>query len=196
MTQHLFSHLDSVDPSKFLDLDDATASDVLGGQAATASFLRDIGSPEDVLDDDQARAVRSAFAAVTDVTIADVDKKKSLLALKVPDEVRHLAGMLTKYDWDYVEQAKQIRGFIVAQLLEESQNPDARIRLRALKLLGDVTEVGAFTTRVEVTKTDANLDELQERLRAKLAALLPRTVEVQTVEVKNETQENPGKEDA
>ena len=42
--------------------------------------------------------------------------------------------MLALYDWDFVEQAKELRGFVVAKILEETSHPDARIRLRGNRL--------------------------------------------------------------
>ena len=76
--------------------------------------------------------------------------------------------MLTAYDWQFVEQAKELRGYAVAQILEETKHSDARIRLKALDMLGKVTEVALFTERVEVKKTDMSDDELETRIKDKL----------------------------
>jgi hypothetical protein len=76
--------------------------------------------------------------------------------------------MLTAYDWHFVEQAKEIRGYAVAQLVEETKHPDAKIRLRALELLGKVTEVALFTDRIEVKKSDLSDSELDSRIKEKL----------------------------
>ena len=111
-------------------------------------------------------------------------QKAALMELKIPEAVRHLTGMLTAYDWEFVNQAKEIRGYIVKSLLDETQSPDPKIRLKALQMLGNVTEVGAFTERIEITKKDASAEELTDRIRAKLAALLPKTIEVQDVSPK------------
>ena len=92
--------------------------------------------------------------------------------------------MLSAYDWEFVNQAKEIRGYIVKSLLDETQSPDPKIRLKALQMLGNVTEVGAFTERIEITKKDASAEELTDRIRAKLAALLPKVIEVQDVSPK------------
>jgi hypothetical protein len=46
--------------------------------------------------------------------------------------------MLTAYDWRFVQQAKELRGYAVAKLVEETANPNANIRLKALGLLGEV----------------------------------------------------------
>ena len=76
--------------------------------------------------------------------------------------------MLTAYDWHFVEQAKEIRGYAVAQLVEETKHPDAKIRLRALELLGKVTEVALFTDRVEVKNNALSDSELDSRIKEKL----------------------------
>jgi hypothetical protein len=76
--------------------------------------------------------------------------------------------MLTAYDWAFVEQAKELRGFAVAKILEEVKHPDARIRLKALDMLGKVTEVALFTERVEVKKTEMSDVELEARIKDKL----------------------------
>jgi len=76
--------------------------------------------------------------------------------------------MLTAYDWAFVEQAKELRGFAVAKILEEVKHPDARIRLKALDMLGKVTEVALFTERIEVKKTEMSDMELETRIKDKL----------------------------
>jgi hypothetical protein len=76
--------------------------------------------------------------------------------------------MLTAYDWAFVEQAKELRGYAVAQILKEVEHPDARVRLKALDMLGKVTEVALFTERVEVKKTEMSDVELEARIKDKL----------------------------
>lgn len=181
----ILEHLHDFDPREFMDIDAMDAITLLAAQANTAGdFLDEIGSPEHLLAEDQAGAARRAFASVTNTDVSAKEKKAAILTLRVPQAVKHLAGMLSQYDWDYVEQAKELRGYVVAQLLEESKHPDARIRLAALKALGSVTEVGAFTERIEVVKRDMTSTELEDRIRAKLKSLLPATVEIETVQIK------------
>ena len=188
MHASIFEHIVNLNPADFIDLEDACATDVLGGQANTASdFLTRMGSPEHLIDEVHASQVREVFGKVTTLDLSDKEKKASVLTLRVPEAVKHLAGMLTQYDWDYVEQAKELRGYVVAKVLEESKHPDAKIRLRALKMLGDITEVGVFTERIEITKKDVSANELEERIRAKLSSLLPKVIEVETVLPKSST---------
>jgi hypothetical protein len=76
--------------------------------------------------------------------------------------------MLTAYDWEFVNQAKELRGYTVAKLVEETQNPNASIRLKALGLLGKVTEIGLFTDKIEVQKEALTDTELEQRIKEKL----------------------------
>jgi hypothetical protein len=82
--------------------------------------------------------------------------------------VQHLVGMLSAYDWEFMEQAKELRGYAVSQILEETKHPDAKIRLKALDMLGKVTEVALFTERVEVRKTQLSDSDLDAKIKEKL----------------------------
>jgi len=183
MPTQMFEHLTTLDAGDFVDLREMSSTDTLDAQAGTADFLSKFGSNPLLLTEDGAQRARDAFAAVTNTAVSEEEKKKAILALKVPAAVKHLAGMLSQYDWDYVEQAKELRGYVVAKLLEETKNPDPRIRLKSLELVGKLTEVGSFTERIEVTTKTESTDELQDRIRSKLATLLPKVVEVQDAEI-------------
>lgn len=178
----ILEHIAALDAADFIDLDEASTSDVLAGQASTADFLASLGVPSHVLADDHAQAARNAFASVTNPAESEAEKKKALLALRVPSAVRHLAGMLSQYDWQYIEQASEIRGYVVAGILKETTSPDAKIRLKSLELLGKLTGVDSFTTRVEITHKDETVDELERRVRERLAKYAAaRTVDAETV---------------
>ena len=186
-TPSILSHLMSPD---FVGLDGASLEDLLDSQATTAAAvtgllhaapgpegssgsLIDFNANAEVLTSLDAQAARAAFAAVTSPEAPIRDQKAAVLALRVPPAVKHLAGMLSQYDWAFVEQAKEIRGYVVAQLLEETKNPDAKVRLKALELTGKLSEIGSFMERVTITKVDASAEELTTRIRDRLAKLLP-----------------------
>lgn len=166
---------------EFEDAYSAPVERLVAAQASTADLLLQLGSPEHLIEEDEKRLARQAFAATTNPNTSESDTRAAILKMRTPQAVRHLAGMLSQFDWEYVEQAKELRGYVVAGLLEETKHPDAKIRLKSLELIGKLTEVGSFTERIQVTKIDATTDELTERLRAKLTSLLPKTVEVETV---------------
>jgi hypothetical protein len=56
----------------------------------------------------------------------------------------------------------------VTKIAKETEHPDARIRLKALELLGKVTEVALFTDRVEVKKTEISDEDLDAQIKKKL----------------------------
>lgn len=163
----------------FIPLEKASAEAVLNAQVATADLFAELGVPSDAEIDArlQKQEAREAFQTiVVDTDATDEKQKFALTRIKVPEAVQHLVGMLTEYDWEFIEQAKGIRGMIVARLLEETKHPDARIRLKALQMLGNVTEVKLFTERVEVKRIDATEEELNARLQERLQKFLNPTV--------------------
>jgi len=81
-------------------------------------------------------------------------------------------GILTEFGHSVVESATQVRHLVTNKLIEETENPDPRVRIRALELLGKISDVGLFTEKAEVTITHKTTDELRESLRAKLAKLV------------------------
>lgn len=153
-------------------LTEASDAEILAAQLTTTEWLERVGAPN--LSETQRAVARidaqNAFAALTapasDVTPAVTSK---LLSIKTPVAVRHLVGMLTAYDWEFVEQAKELRGYAVAKIVEETKHPDAKIRLRALDMLGKVTEVALFTERIEVKRTELSDHELDAKIKEKLA---------------------------
>jgi hypothetical protein len=90
----------------------------------------------------------------------------------------------------------------VANIVKEVQHPDARIRLKALELLGKVTEVALFTDRVQIKNEDVTDEELDARIKEKLGRYMGAVdvVDVEEIEVKTrvvgqEAKEAPEKTD-
>ena len=153
----------------FKPLDKAGADEVLAAQVATADWLQELGvdTDDEIIEQLETATAREAFHSV--VTAApDKEQKQKLVQLKTPEAVRHITGMLTAYDWEFVQQAKELRGYTVAKLVEETQSSNANIRLKALGLLGKVTEVGLFTEKIEVKKVDSSDEEIEQRIKEKL----------------------------
>jgi hypothetical protein len=152
-------------PQKKLD-----ASDELDARFETAEFLDAIGAkPEDEITKEIAREAAAKSFEDFVKNVPDPAKRTQLQNLKTPESVKRVVGMLSSYDWQFVEESQRIRGFIVTKLLEEAEeHPDAKVRLRALELLGKVTDVGLFTERVEIKKTDISDADLDAQIKAKL----------------------------
>ena len=159
----MLEHLLEADPKNFVPTTGASPADELAARFETAKLL-----DEEVTLKAQEGVARNAFMALTANRSLE-EQKEALAALDVPDAVKELVGMLTAYDWMFVQQAQELRGYTVAKLVEESQHPDARIRLKALELIGKVTEVALFTERSEVKHTSLSDTELDEELKKRLA---------------------------
>jgi len=156
-------------PKASLPLDKASPEETLNAQVNTTAWLEKLGVDDDdkALKEANAKAAQKVFTALsTNTPVAET--KHQLTQIKTPEAVRHLVAMLSAYDWEFVEQAKNLRGMAVAKILEETNHPDARVRLKALDMLGRITEVALFTERVEVKKADMSDTEIDKKIKEKL----------------------------
>jgi hypothetical protein len=110
-------------------------------------------------EDDTEVAVPALLSPGTSAAPASVTLTHNIL-----DEFAHAA----------VDRALQIRHLVTNKLIIESDNPDPRVRLRALELLGKVSDVGLFSERSEVVITHQSSSELEDKLRSKLRNLMDR----------------------
>jgi hypothetical protein len=172
MLDHLIDFsppVDSYERKAVRGLDASSPEEILNAQVKTTEWLESMGvaSDQKALEQAQANAARKVFSALaTAQPVAET--KHQLTQLKTPEAVRHLVTMLSAYDWEFVEQAKELRGMAVAKILEETNHPDARIRLKALDMLGRVTEIGLFTERIEVKRADLSDNEIDQKIKDKL----------------------------
>jgi hypothetical protein len=175
-----------------LSFEKAEPAAIIDAKVKTAEWLKDLGlDDEEIENKAQAEAARKSFATIVSGQPV-VNTQQALANVKTPAAVQHLVGMLTAYDWAFVEQAKELRGFAVAKILEEVAHPDARIRLKALDMLGKVTEVALFTERVEVKKTEMSDIELESRIKDKLSKFMG---VIDVTDISEISEESP-KEDA
>jgi hypothetical protein len=174
----MFDHLIDYDPEvvaidnapPLVALKDVAPVDLVAAQQSASDWLESMGAPTAATADSTAAALQAQRAFTTiSKPLSTTEQRAALLKMNTPPAVRKLVGMLTAYDWAFVEQAKEIRGYAVSKILEEVEHPDARIRLRALELLGKVTEVALFTDRVEVKRTTVDDDEIDAKIKEKLA---------------------------
>ena len=189
---------DTASLEDFMSIDAVDTADLLSAQIATAQWLEELGAtPDDTVNiENQAYLARDAFKML--VSDQDTDEQKTkLLQLKTPAAVRHITGLLTAYDWEFVQMAKELRGYTVAKLFEETQSPNANIRLKALGLLGKVTEIGLFTDKIEIKKTDLTDEEIDRKLKEKLAKFMGVTdaEPIEDIEI-NESKDETERSDA
>lgn len=172
MFEHLIDFDPEVLPNRPRPVEAVRKADptaLLDAKINTANWLTKMGAVDSkelatALD---TKAAQETFANLVSASPEEITHT-ALAQVKTPAAVQHLVGMLTAYDWEFVNQAKELRGYAVAKLVEETQSPNANIRLKALGLLGRVTEIGLFTDKVEIQKESLTDTELEQRIKEKL----------------------------
>ena len=155
------------DAGLFIPLEKLNAAQTLDAQIHTTDWLKEItGNDDSILNKAQEQKAADAF---TSLTLDAPDAKNQLLSMQVPEEIRSTVAMVSTYQWKFLEQAESLRSMAVTKIIQETDHPDARIRLKALELLGKVTEVALFMDRVEVKHTEMSDEELTEKIREKLS---------------------------
>lgn len=131
-------------------------------------------------DREAAHKLVTAYAADPENTSKQVTTKRAAsLRPAVLQETRHI---LDEWSQKIVENSIEIRHLVVNKLVKESENPDPRVRIRALELLGKISDVGLFTEKHEVTITHQTTDDLKSKLRAKLSKLRTLAVDAEDVQ--------------
>ncbi len=134
---------------------------------ATVAMMGAYGQ-EATLDEEDAQVAQSLFSDHA------AQKRMDLGQLTQPGMVIKLGALLSEYDHEIIKDAQQIRTFVKNRLLEEAApEKPAGTRLKALDMLGKITEVGLFTDRSEVTIKMQPIENLEQQLHEKLQVLLP-----------------------
>ena len=121
-------------------------------------------------DKDVAAKLAVAYADNPEKTSKKATPKK--VATLTPASLILTDSILQEFGRSVVESSVQIRHLVANKLLLETDNPDPRVRIRALELLGKISDVGLFAEKSEVTITHQSTDDIKEKLRSKLAKLV------------------------
>jgi DNA-binding response OmpR family regulator len=99
-----------------------------------------------------------------------------------------LKGMLDEYDVEVVRNAAQVRNYVKMRLLMLTGSDKESTQLKALEMLGKMSDVGAFTERLEINVTHRTTEELQAELASKLSSYMDGIIDVEAkaIEVKEE----------
>ena len=135
----------------------------------TVRELSEHGLEVDTTIEDKAK-LALAYAENPEGASKKVTKKKA--ATLTPASIVMTRNILEEFGRSVAESAVQIRHMVTNKLVLETDNPDPRIRIRALELLGKISDVGLFADKSEVTITHQSTEDLRLRLRSKLAKLV------------------------
>ena len=99
-----------------------------------------------------------------------------------------LKGMLDEYDVEVVRNAAQVRNYVKMRLMMLTGSDKESTQLKALELLGKMSDVGAFAERMEINVTHRTTEELQTELASKLSAYMDNIIDVESksIEVSEE----------
>lgn len=129
----------------------------------------------------------------------EIDKEDELFAEKIikeeisiPTNYNFSAGtavklgaLLQEYDVQVAKSAAQLRTVSTNKLIEMLDDPDPKVRLKAIELIGKIADVGLFAERTEITINHKSTIELQQEL----AKLVSDYVDVETKLVTSDTEE-------
>ena len=96
--------------------------------------------------------------------------------------LNQISTLLTAYDKRIVEDPAQIRYYATNRLLELTDDPDVKIRIKALELLGKVADVGLFADRTEITIKDKTTRDLEQELEAYFSKYVQEVEPVEEIE--------------
>jgi len=85
-------------------------------------------------------------------------------AKTLPGTILKLEALLDHYDHEFLEVNRRIQNLVTNKLLEETENEDPKIRMRALELLGKRKGVQLFTDQIEVTIKQKPVEEIEKEL--------------------------------
>ena len=150
---------------------------------STVQYLQDNG-----LDDEDAEPTeadrKEAHALFMDSPVAEPE-------IRTPGKALMLRALLNEYDLDVVRNASQLRRYIQLKLLEMTDSKKENIQLKALEMLGKMTDVGAFADRIEVNVTHRTTEELETELASKLASYMGDIIDIESNELTDHTSYDP-----
>lgn len=140
----------------------------------TAELLKaEAGQNIDLSEDSVNELEKEIVASLAEGYAADPEKASKALSAKrtaqmSPASMVMVSKILGEFGNLVVNNSVEIRNLVTNKLLIETENEDPKVRIRALELLGKISDVGLFSEKHEYTVTHRTSDELRESLREKL----------------------------
>ena len=134
-------------------------------RARTVKLISDLtGKPLDPTEENRAQAHELMEQVVANKTSPDLTQ--------YPNEtLAYLGGMVAMYSGMVVRDLADLKLYVVNKLLQESEHPDGKVRMQAIKALGEIDGVDAFKKRTEVTVKMQSIEEVENELAETLSKL-------------------------
>ncbi len=136
---------------------------------ATIREIVELGGEVEVTQQDR----QEARAAVADDKPVKITEKNA-------GQLVHLEAILSEYDRDLLNVTTRLRSFVTNKLLLETVDEDPKIRIKALELLGKITNVGLFSERIDINVTHRTIEQVDQELDQMLEKYLGDVEEVET----------------
>ena len=85
-----------------------------------------------------------------------------------PGTILKLEALLSHYDHEFLGANRRIANYVTNRLLEETEDEDPKVRLKALELLGKRKGVNLFSEQMEITVKQRPTEELETELTSLL----------------------------
>tara|TARA_E500000331_G_C17233425_1_gene703692 strand:+ start:1328 stop:1927 length:600 start_codon:yes stop_codon:yes gene_type:complete len=139
---------------------------------ATALALEEHGADLTPNAEDRDVAAKLAISYAENPETTSIKTTNKRAATLTPASLVLTNNILQEFGQAVAESAVQVRHLVTNKLLLETENPDDRTRIRALELLGKISDVGLFSEKSEITVTHQSTDDLRAKLRGKLEKLV------------------------
>jgi len=138
----------------------------------TVEALAEQGLPIEISDADRTEA-RNLFAS----------SKAPAPRTTTPGAIIHLEALLSEWDQEVLDVGRRLRNYVTNKLIAETADPDPRVRLKSLELLGKVSNVGLFSERVDITVTHRTINDIEADLKKTLELFTGEVVDVDPLDV-------------
>lgn len=86
------------------------------------------------------------------------------VAPTTPGAAKALDKLLKRFDYTLANSTNKMRQYVLFKLFELAENEDPKLQIKAVEMLGKVSEIGLFTTKVEVAAADKPIGDLESEL--------------------------------
>ena len=133
----------------------------------TVQELAGLGLKVEVTEEDKTES-RRLFAA------SKAPAPKSV----TPGSVVHLESILNEWDQEVLDVGRRLRNFVTNKLIAETVDPDPKIRLKAIELIGKLSNVGSFSERIDITVTHRTIHDIETDLNKTLELFTGEVIDV------------------
>lgn len=120
----------------------------------TAMELNKMGMPIEVDEEDDLFAKQ----------VITQEVKPTTKQIFKPGVAIKLGALLEEYEVQVAKDAAQLRTVATNKLIEMLDDPDPKVRLKSVELIGKIADVGLFAERTEITIINKSTEELEKEL--------------------------------